>query len=340
MVGSGSEPWSRSSAFSRDGGNRHQEPHAHGPVARARLGRASRGGPERSSPGRTRGTGDHPPHRGGTIRRLALGGPRVLGSAGSTPTMLCSPIVLFLVVGHGVTVGYHRLLAHKSFVAVRPLKLALTGAGSMAFEGGPIGWVADHRRHHVFSDLEGDPHSPHGAADTAARALARPRGLALRPRADVVGASCEGPHGRPRHGRHECALPDVVRRVARHPLRRRVALGRHAVRRVDGVAVGRRGTRLPHPPRDVEHQLAVSCLWPPSIRHDRSEHERRRTRSLHDGRVVAQRTSRVPRSARHGVLPHQWDTSARTIWWFEQLGWASDVHWAAPAAIARRRSSA
>ena len=72
-------------------------------------------------------------------------------------------IVLFLVVGHGVTVGYHRLLAHKSFVAVRPLKLALAGAGSMAFEGGPIGWVADHRRHHVFSDMEGDPHSPHGA---------------------------------------------------------------------------------------------------------------------------------------------------------------------------------
>ena len=71
-------------------------------------------------------------------------------------------LTLFFVVGHGITVGYHRLLAHKAFVAVRPLKLALIGAGSMAFEGGPIGWVADHRRHHVFSDQEGDPHSPHG----------------------------------------------------------------------------------------------------------------------------------------------------------------------------------
>ncbi|RPI07900.1 MAG: acyl-CoA desaturase, partial [Actinobacteria bacterium] len=70
--------------------------------------------------------------------------------------------VLFLLVGHGVTIGFHRLLAHKSFVASPPLKLALVGAGSMAFEGGPIGWVADHRRHHVFSDQEGDPHSPHG----------------------------------------------------------------------------------------------------------------------------------------------------------------------------------
>ena len=55
-------------------------------------------------------------------------------------------LTLFFIVGHGITVGYHRLLAHKAFVAVRPLKLALIGAGSMAFEGGPIGWVADHRQ--------------------------------------------------------------------------------------------------------------------------------------------------------------------------------------------------
>ena len=72
--------------------------------------------------------------------------------------------VLFFVIGHGITVGYHRLLAHKAFVACRPLKLALVGAGSMAFQGGPIGWVADHRRHHVFSDQPGDPHSPHASA--------------------------------------------------------------------------------------------------------------------------------------------------------------------------------
>ncbi len=39
-----------------------------------------------------------------------------------------------------------------------------------------------------------------------------------------------------------------------------------------------------------------------------------------------------PRSARHGVLPHQWDTSAHAIRCLEQLGWASDVHWATPAA--------
>ena len=69
-------------------------------------------------------------------------------------------IVLYIVTGHGVTIGYHRLLTHKSFVASRPLKLVLLAFGSMAFEGGPIGWVATHREHHVFADTPGDPHSP------------------------------------------------------------------------------------------------------------------------------------------------------------------------------------
>jgi stearoyl-CoA desaturase (delta-9 desaturase) len=67
----------------------------------------------------------------------------------------------YLVTGHGITVGYHRLFTHRSFKANRPLKIALAIAGSMAVEGSVIGWVANHRRHHVFSDQRGDPHSPH-----------------------------------------------------------------------------------------------------------------------------------------------------------------------------------
>ena len=67
----------------------------------------------------------------------------------------------FLLTGHGVTVGFHRLFTHRSFKANRPLKILLAVAGSMAIEGSVAGWVANHRRHHVFSDREGDPHSPH-----------------------------------------------------------------------------------------------------------------------------------------------------------------------------------
>jgi stearoyl-CoA desaturase (delta-9 desaturase) len=73
------------------------------------------------------------------------------------------------VSGFGVTVGYHRLFAHRSFRAARWLKIVLASAGSLAVEGSVIGWVANHRRHHVFSDKPGDPHSPHlyGAGITA-----------------------------------------------------------------------------------------------------------------------------------------------------------------------------
>jgi stearoyl-CoA desaturase (delta-9 desaturase) len=68
--------------------------------------------------------------------------------------------VFYAIVGHGVTTGFHRLFSHRSFVAVRPVKVALAIAGSMAFEGGLISWVDNHRRHHAFSDRPGDPHTP------------------------------------------------------------------------------------------------------------------------------------------------------------------------------------
>src|SRR6478672_11134553 len=67
----------------------------------------------------------------------------------------------YLVTGLGVTVGFHRLLTHRSFTAAPALRVVLAIAGSMSFEGEVIGWVAIHRRHHAFSDRPGDPHSPY-----------------------------------------------------------------------------------------------------------------------------------------------------------------------------------
>ncbi|RRS01795.1 acyl-CoA desaturase [Glycomyces terrestris] len=66
----------------------------------------------------------------------------------------------YLLTLHGITVGYHRLFTHGSFKPNRPVKIALAILGSMAVQGPIITWVADHRRHHAFSDKEGDPHSP------------------------------------------------------------------------------------------------------------------------------------------------------------------------------------
>jgi stearoyl-CoA desaturase (delta-9 desaturase) len=68
--------------------------------------------------------------------------------------------VFYVVSGLGITVGYHRYFTHGSFKARRGLRIALAVAGSLAMQGPVIKWVADHRRHHAFSDKEGDPHSP------------------------------------------------------------------------------------------------------------------------------------------------------------------------------------
>jgi len=69
-------------------------------------------------------------------------------------------IAFYLVSGLGVSMGLHRYFTHGSFKAVRGFKIALAVAGSLAIEGPVITWVADHRRHHKYSDKEGDPHSP------------------------------------------------------------------------------------------------------------------------------------------------------------------------------------
>jgi len=76
-----------------------------------------------------------------------------------------SDLVIFALVyiptGLGITVGFHRLFTHRSFKTTRAVRAVFGALGSAAIEGPVISWVADHRKHHAFSDEEGDPHSPH-----------------------------------------------------------------------------------------------------------------------------------------------------------------------------------
>ncbi|NOX55588.1 MAG: acyl-CoA desaturase [Planctomycetes bacterium] len=74
-------------------------------------------------------------------------------------------VVLFFVLHWvtaclGVTLGYHRLLTHGSLIVAKPLKYFFTVCGVLSAEGSPLFWVATHRKHHVRSDMDGDPHSP------------------------------------------------------------------------------------------------------------------------------------------------------------------------------------
>ena len=70
-------------------------------------------------------------------------------------------VVMYAAVGFGATVGYHRLLTHRSFATYPWVAYTFACLGSMAFQGSVIDWVSDHRKHHAYADHDGDPHSPH-----------------------------------------------------------------------------------------------------------------------------------------------------------------------------------
>lgn len=81
--------------------------------------------------------------------------------------------ITYLLTGIGVTVGFHRLLTHRSFATYPLARGVLAALGSAAAEGPVIEWVAQHRQHHAYSDHEGDPHSPHAGRGSGWRGAVR-----------------------------------------------------------------------------------------------------------------------------------------------------------------------
>jgi stearoyl-CoA desaturase (delta-9 desaturase) len=78
-----------------------------------------------------------------------------------SPADLAIAAAMYLLTAISITVGFHRLLTHRSFQTSKPAEYAFAVLGSMAVQGPVISWVADHRKHHAHTDEEGDPHSPH-----------------------------------------------------------------------------------------------------------------------------------------------------------------------------------
>jgi stearoyl-CoA desaturase (Delta-9 desaturase) len=82
------------------------------------------------------------------------------------PFVACSWRVLalgaasYLMQTWGVTAGYHRYFSHHSFKTSRVFQFVLGWLGCAAMQNGPLWWASSHRRHHRFSDRDGDPHSP------------------------------------------------------------------------------------------------------------------------------------------------------------------------------------
>ena len=80
-------------------------------------------------------------------------------------------VSFYVLTGFGITVAYHRLFTHKAFAAKPWVSNTLAVLGSMALEGPVSDWVADHRKHHAHTDVEGDPHSPHLGDGSGIRGL-------------------------------------------------------------------------------------------------------------------------------------------------------------------------
>jgi stearoyl-CoA desaturase (Delta-9 desaturase) len=91
-----------------------------------------------------------------TITAIALFWNRLVA-----PADLAIAAVMYLLTAVGITVGFHRLLTHRSFQTSKPVEYTFAVLGSMAVQGPVVSWVADHRKHHAHTDEEGDPHSPH-----------------------------------------------------------------------------------------------------------------------------------------------------------------------------------
>jgi stearoyl-CoA desaturase (delta-9 desaturase) len=244
----------------------------------------------------------------------------------------------------GITVGYHRHFTHGSFKANRPLRLALAAIGGMAVQGPVVQWVADHRRHHAFSDREGDPHSPwrYGTTPSAllkgmfhahlgwlfdrrqtnaeryAPDLLKDGGLRVTSRLFILWAFLS------------FMLPPLIGGLVTSSWTGawtaffwaslvRVALLHHVTWSINSVChvVGNR----PFASRD-----RATNFWPLAL--------------LSGGESWHNLHHADPTCARHGVLRGQIDISARIIWVFEKLRWARDVKWPDPVRLAAKRQPA
>jgi stearoyl-CoA desaturase (delta-9 desaturase) len=246
--------------------------------------------------------------------------------------------VFYWISGLGITVGYHRYFTHGSFKAKTWLRVALAFAGSMAMQGPVITWVSDHRRHHKYSDKEGDPHSPWRYGDNT-RALAK--GLVY---AHILWLFD------PNQTSQEKFSPDLL---ADKNIRRIDKLFAPIVGVSPALIGGLWGMSW--------HGAITAFFWAGLVRVTFLHHVTWSINSIchtfgnkdWESRDKSRNVAWLaiasfgeswhnlhhvdPTCARHGALKGQIDQSARVIWAFEKFGWAYDVRWPDADRLASKR---
>jgi stearoyl-CoA desaturase (Delta-9 desaturase) len=245
-------------------------------------------------------------------------------------------LLFYVVTGFGITIGFHRLFTHRGFAPNRALKITLAVLGSMAVEGSATSWVATHRRHHMFSDHSGDPHSPHRYGDHGTALL---RGLAF---SHVGWLFVSDASSASRYAPDMLGDRDLQRIDRLFPV---LALASLAI--PFGIGYALSGTLS---------GALLTLLWAGLVRMALLHHMTWSVNSLcHTfGRRTAGTSDRStnlwplsvislgdnwhnvhhahPTWARHGAGRGMVDPSAWLIRRFEQLGWATKVRW--PSAVA------
>jgi stearoyl-CoA desaturase (Delta-9 desaturase) len=250
--------------------------------------------------------------------------------------------VFYTIAMLGITIGFHRHFTHGAFKARPWLRVAMAITGSLAVQGNVLNWVADHRRHHAFSDKEGDPHSP-WLFGTSPAAVAR----------GFLHAHMTWFFDRDETN-HRRFIPDLLAdraivRVSRTfglwvtaSLLLPAALGALISWSWQGAVTGFFWGGL------VRLALCNHVTWSiNSICHmvgERPFRSRDRSRNFWPLAIASMGESwhnlhhADPTCARHGVLPGQIDVSARLIRVFEKLGWAYDVRWPTPRRLEKLRA--
>jgi stearoyl-CoA desaturase (delta-9 desaturase) len=251
----------------------------------------------------------------------------------------------YLISGVGVTAGFHRYLTHGSYKARRPLRIALAVAGSLAVQGNVTQWVADHRRHHAFSDVEGDPHSPWRYGNSV---WGLTKGL--------FHAHVGWMFNRELSNRNRFA-PDLVADRDIHRVDRLfpllvalslltpAALGGLLTWSWQGAATAFfwaglvRVSFLHHVTWSINSICHVFGERPFTVREGDRAANFWPLAILSFGESWHNLHHADPTCARHGVLRGQLDITARVIWALEKLGWVYDVRWPRPERVAAKLSN-
>jgi stearoyl-CoA desaturase (delta-9 desaturase) len=249
---------------------------------------------------------------------------------------------MYVVTGLGLSLGFHRLFSHRSFVPSRWLKVTLAIAGTMGIEGSLTSWVSQHRRHHAYTDRPGDPHSPVPTGPGLANSLrglwhAHAGWLFVRNEVNAQRWSSDLQDDPDLAFVSRTVLVWTVLSFLIPMAIGWIVIGTFWGALLAGLWAGVVRVAVLHHVTWATNSLCHTFGKQPFGSKDRSTNFAPLA-LLSFGDAWHNAHHAFPRSARHGMEAGQVDIAAEFIRVFERLGWATEVHWPRRSVVDRRRA--